>query len=298
MGVPNPNVKLLNLGWLAARSTEVNFTGEELTTTHPPTHSPPWIDAVVPGTVLATLVKNKLVPDPFYGLENEAILDIGDSGREYYTFWFFTKFQCKLASNQHVDLNFRAINYSAEVYLNGHKRVLPKGMFRRHSLEITDILSPDGENLLAVIVHPPDHPGKIPPQGGQGGDHEIGKDVAAQYVEGWDWMTPIRDRNTGIWDEVSLSVTGLVKIIDPHLVSTFFDAYKRAYLHATTELENRSSGVADCSLNIQVTAELEGHVCLVEHLRTEHLSIPPGTRVQYTFPPVCADLSIVQILSS
>lgn len=94
MGVPNPNVKLLNLGWLAARSTEVNFTGEELTTTHPPTHSPPWIDAVVPGTVLATLVKNKLVPDPFYGLENEAILDIGDSGREYYTFWFFIKFQC------------------------------------------------------------------------------------------------------------------------------------------------------------------------------------------------------------
>ena len=77
------------------------------------------------------------------------------------------------ASNQHVDLNFRAINYSAKLYLNGHKRVLPKGMFRRHSLEITDILSPDGENLLAVIVHPPDHPGKIPPQGGQGGDHEV-----------------------------------------------------------------------------------------------------------------------------
>ena len=93
-------------------------------------------------------------------------------------------------------------------------------------------------------------------------------------------------------------VVQLVKIIDPHLVSTFFDAYKRVYLHASTELENRSSGVADCSLNIQVTAELEGHVCLVEHLRTEHLSIPPGTRVQYTFPPVGGDLSIVQILSS
>nr|GMD86923.1 mannosylglycoprotein endo-beta-mannosidase [Ipomoea batatas] len=31
----------------------------------------------------------------------------------------------------------------------------------------------------------------IPPEGGQGGDHEIAKDVAAQYVEGWDWMTPI-----------------------------------------------------------------------------------------------------------
>ncbi|KAH1083633.1 hypothetical protein J1N35_023394 [Gossypium stocksii] len=276
---------LLESGWLAARSTEVELTGSQLTTTHPPTGpTSPWMEAVVPGTVLATLVKNKVVADPFYGLENEMIIDIADSGREYYTFWFFTKFQCKLSAAQHLDLNFRAINYSAEVYLNGHKMVLPKGMFRRHSLEVTDILNPDGENFLAVLVHPPDHPGRIPPEGGQGGDHEIGKDVATQYVEGWDWIAPVRDRNTGIWDEVSISVTGPVKTIDPHLVSSFFDQYTRAYLHATTELENRSAWVADCSLNIQVATELEGSVCLIEHLQTQHVSVPPGARIQYTFP--------------
>lgn len=39
------------------------------------------------------------MPDPFYGLENEAIIDIADSGREYYTFWFFTTFECKLVCN-------------------------------------------------------------------------------------------------------------------------------------------------------------------------------------------------------
>lgn len=47
-------------------------------------------------SVLATLVKNKAVPDPFYGLQNEHIIDIADSGRDYYTFWFFTTFNCKL----------------------------------------------------------------------------------------------------------------------------------------------------------------------------------------------------------
>ena len=72
-----------------------------------------------------------------------------------------------------MTLNFRGINYSAEMYLNGHKEVLPKGMFRRHNIDITDILHPDRNNLLAVLVHPPDHPGRIPPQGGQGGDHEV-----------------------------------------------------------------------------------------------------------------------------
>lgn len=46
-------------------------------------------------------------------------------------------------------------------------------MFRRHSLDVTDILHPDGQNLLAVLIYPPDHPGRIPPEGGQGGDHEV-----------------------------------------------------------------------------------------------------------------------------
>ena len=77
-----------------------------------------------------------------------------------------------------------------------------------------------------------------------------------------------------------------VKIIDPHLVSSFFDNYTRVYLYATTELVNRSAWVAECSLNIQVTTELEGNMCLVEQLQTQHLSIPAGSQVQYTFPQV------------
>lgn len=77
-----------------------------------------------------------------------------------------------------------------------------------------------------------------------------------------------------------------IKIIDPHLVSSFFDNYKRVYLHATTELENRSTWVAECSLIIQVSTELEGSTSLVEHLQTQHVSIPAGSRMQYTFPEV------------
>ncbi|KAL0335498.1 UNVERIFIED_CONTAM: Mannosylglycoprotein endo-beta-mannosidase [Sesamum radiatum] len=191
------------------------------------------------------------------------------------SFKFFRK-----STNQYVDLNFRAINYSAEVYLNGRKEVLPKGMFRRHSIDVTDIIKPDGENLLAVLVYPPDHPGRIPPEGG---GHEE-KILQHKYVEGWDWMAPIRDRNTGIWDEVFLSVTGPVKIVDPHLVSSFFDNYKRVYLHSKLELVNKSNWVAECSLNVQVATELEGNTCMVEHLQTQNLSIPAESQVQYTLP--------------
>ncbi|KAF8018107.1 hypothetical protein BT93_H3109 [Corymbia citriodora subsp. variegata] len=249
----------LDSGWLAARSTEVDLTGAQLTTTHPPTGAdPPWMEAVVPGTVLATLVKNKAVPDPFYGLNNEAIIDIADSGREYYTFWFFTAFQCKLPGAQHLDLNFRAINYSAEVYLNGHQMVLPKGMFRRHQLDVTDILHPNGQNMLAVLVHPPDHPGKIPSEGGQGGDHEIGKDVATQYVEGWDWMAPIRDRNTGIWDEVSVSVTGMF-FYKPNLWWPN-GMGKQSLYHVAVSVEVKEFGESDSWRHLFGFRKIESHI--------------------------------------
>lgn len=77
-----------------------------------------------------------------------------------------------------------------------------------------------------------------------------------------------------------------MKIVDPHLVSSFFDDYKRVYLHTTTELVNKSAWEAECSLNIQVSTELEGNMCLVEHLETQKVSLSPGAHVQYTFPQV------------
>lgn len=274
----------LDSGWLAARASDVRWTGFELTTSHPPT-SPklPWMQALVPGTVLGTLLKNNMIPDPFFGLENENIIDIADSGREYYTFWFFTEFTLPLGEHERAWLQFRGINYQGDVFLNGHQKQLPKGMFQRHKLDVTDWINPNGQNYLAVCVHPPDHPGRIPPQGGQGGDHQIAKDVATQYVEGWDWMAPIRDRNTGIWDEVSISTTGPVKISDPHLVSSFFDNYKRVYLHSSVELTNTSSKPMSCTINLEVQMESGKNS---EHVIEQELMVAGEATVLFTFPPV------------
>ena len=44
---------------------------------------------------------------------------------------------------------------------------------------------------------------------GQGGDHLIARDVTALFTEGWDWMQPVRDRDTGIFDSVELKVRGI-----------------------------------------------------------------------------------------
>jgi mannosylglycoprotein endo-beta-mannosidase len=68
--------------------------------------------------VLGTLLKNKLIPDPFYGLNNESIIDIAKSGRGHYTFWFFTTFQCAPVRNHtlsRTDFFFRAAVVNSSV---------------------------------------------------------------------------------------------------------------------------------------------------------------------------------------
>lgn len=89
-----------------------------------------------------------------------------------------------------------------------------------------------------------------------------------------------------------------VKIVDPHLVSSFFDNYKRVYLHTTVELVNKSNAIAECYLNIQVGTELEEEICLVEHLQTQYLSIPAASQIRYTLPEVLCLRDLYFTLSS
>ena len=53
-----------------------------------PESTPPCLSICVSRSVLTTLVKNEVFPDPFYGINSQHIPDIGAVGREYYTYWF------------------------------------------------------------------------------------------------------------------------------------------------------------------------------------------------------------------
>lgn len=175
--------------------------------------------ATVPGTVLTTLLNNKKIPDPFYGMNNELIPDIYKVGNRFYTYWFIKDFKEKAVKEQQVYIDFRGVNYSCEIYLNGKKlnKTTQEGMFLRYSYNITTYLNKSGDNRLAVLVFPPPVPGN--PNGGQGGDGTIARNVGLQYTAGWDWIQPIRDRNTGIWDKVTIQKTGKIRIADTHVIT-------------------------------------------------------------------------------
>ncbi|TFF38905.1 glycoside hydrolase family 2 protein [Mucilaginibacter psychrotolerans] len=233
----------LNTGWRCAPIANTKDPGTAISSINYNIND--WMPATVPGTVLTTLVANKQMPDPFYGMNNEQIPDIYKTGRDYYTYWFVKDFkQAAATKGNQVYLNFRGVNYSFDVFLNGHKlnSQLNNGMFMRRSFNITKWLTAAGNNRLAVIVYPPDVVGNA--NGGQGGDGTIAKNVGIQYTAGWDWIQPIRDRNTGIWDKVTIQTTGAVKINNPHVVTLVpgirqpDGAQQPAIIKVSTELEN------------------------------------------------------------
>jgi hypothetical protein len=249
---------LLNSGWYARRANEVKVDGNVLTSTA--FNRAGWMTARVPGTVLTTLLENSYFPAPEFSMNNNLIPDIYETGNEFYTFWFMRPFEvAQWQEGRQVWLNFRGINYKADIFLNG-KRVnksTHEGMFLRKSFNITSYLKTGEVNLLAVIVYPPDYPGNG--NGGQGGDGQIARNVTMQFTPGWDWIQPVRDRNTGIWDEVSITTAGDVKVQHPYVVTkvpgvrTPEGAQKDALVKTSVEVENTSTksqtGTLVCETN-------------------------------------------------
>jgi len=269
----------LNSGWVCAPISTTPQQGTEISLTTFKLNN--WLPATVPGTVLTTLLNNKLIPDPFYGMNNKYIPDIFETGRDFYTYWFVKDFKEIVANkNEQVWLNFRGINYSCDVFLNGNKvnAELHSGMYLRVTYNITKLLTKDGNNRLAVIVYPPNSVGN--PNGGQGGDGEIARNVTNQYVAGWDWIQPIRDRNTGIWDKVTIKKTKAILLKNTHIITLV--AGKRfaektqqpVIIKATAELENPTSIAIEGILKYQ----LDGKIIKKE------VTLAPNKTIEVTLP--------------
>lgn len=200
-------------------------------------------DGTVPGTALVNLLAAGSFEHLFdagevYRDDNLGrVPDINITGANFYTLWYYTVLDptsvCvgKGVHSPRLFLHLRGINYRAEVFVNG--RALPPleapaavGMFHRWTFPLTRcaaLLSESGgiRGLgVAVVVRPPDFPGApcapdSPSPCGQGGDHQIARTAAVmQSAAGWDWVQPTPDRNTGIWDQVSVIRTGKAMLRD------------------------------------------------------------------------------------
>ncbi len=186
---PAPQTLALDRGWTIQSSAIATAGGREIST--PKFDTAGWIPTTVPSTVLAALVRNGAVEDPFAGRNLEKI----PAERFAVPWWYRHEFSIDAAPPD-GRLVFEGINYSAEVWLNGVRvagRDEITGAFRVFELDVTRRLR-QGKNVLAVEVFPP-----------KPGDPTIG------FV---DWNPPAPDRYMGLWREVTLKMTSGVSLDD------------------------------------------------------------------------------------
>ena len=227
-------------GWYLQDSAKVTATAQVVSSAK--FHPQDWYTATVPGTVLTTLVNNKVYPEPLYG---ENMRQIPESLNKT-SYWYRTIFNVPSTyKGRHVWLHFAGINYSAQVWVNGTEVGTMRGAFIRGDFDVTKVVRTGKSAVLAVLVSPQPHPG-VPHEhnvangvGKNGGQTAIDGPTFLSTI-GWDWLVAIRDRDTGIWLPVTLDSTGPVIVKDPFVTSDLSPPFQSADLHVSTTLQNVS----------------------------------------------------------
>jgi len=240
-------------GWRLAEAPKIKAGGAELSQTGGESvyKAVPWYVATVPGTVLTTLIDRGVYPEPDYGLNNLAIPE----SLNKQDYWYRTEFDAPASlEGRRTTLTFGGINFTAEVWLNGARLGEIRGAFVRGIFDVTNKLKAGARNAVAVRVSPPPHPGIPHEESLTAGVGENGGILALDgptfiASEGWDWIPSVRDRNTGLWQGVTLSGSGIVTFGDPQVVTTLDSpANRRAEIEISIPLENNSNQAVEVDL--------------------------------------------------
>jgi hypothetical protein len=271
-------------GWRLEAAPQVTAIGEEISKAG--FADKDWMVATVPGTVLTTMIDRGIYPDPDYGLNN---LSIPES-LAHQDYWYRVEFKTPAASHgRRLALTFEGVNYAAEVWMNGKKLGGFTGAFLRGNFDVTDIAD-GGENALAVRVSPPPHPGIPNEQSLRGGPGENGgievlDGPTFSAAEGWDWIPGIRDRDTGIWQDVTLTATGPVDIGDLNVITTL---PKPDRSEADIEIEAPLTNTGSAAIDGKLTASFDDVTV------TKHVHLAPGETVVRLEPAEFAQLKVQQ----
>ena len=206
-----------------------------------------WIQAMVPGTVLGSYLAIGAIPDPWYG---DQMSQLSEEFFSRHDFWFRNTFNIPASfSQRRIWLNLEGINWKADVFVNGIRVGGIDGAFIRGSFDVTEMVLPGETNCVAVLIHQVAHPVAGPQKithkklgmKTTNGDL-LGYDSPTFLASaGWNWLPIVRGREIGIWNDVSLEISGDITILDPWVNSRLMPDHMRADLTVQMELRNHSA---------------------------------------------------------
>ena len=260
--------------WQLQRSSEVTATGEQIAT--PDYDSRSWIAATVPGTVLASYINIGAVPNPNFAD------DVDQISESFFrsNFWYRDTFEvpAELCDGRLQWLCFDGINWKAMVYLNGVQLGRIDGAFMRGKFNVTGLLK-KGTNCLAVKIICNDHFAAIKEKDEQTTQFNgglLGADNPTFHATvGWDWITTVRGREAGIWNEVYLTTTGTADVSDPYVKTELSADGKTVSITPSVFVKNND--------NLPTTGTLRGWIGNTQFEQT--VTLPANSEREVVFHP-------------
>jgi exo-1,4-beta-D-glucosaminidase len=268
---PAPALTLpLREGWTLQSSAKVAASGEAISSAS--FHVADWIEADVPTTVVAAQVKRGLLPDPFYGTNirkypgvsypigtNFSNIPMPPDSPYGVSWWYRKEFTLPAVfSGKTVWLNFRGINYRANIFLNGKQIANSNdvaGAWRTYEFNVSSAIHA-GTNALAVQVWAPSE-----------------NSLAITFV---DWNPAPPDKNMGLWREVYLTTSGPVAVRNPAVLAKVESpANTAARITVTAQVKNSSDH--------GVKGTLKGRIESIEFAQPVELA--PGESKDIVFSP-------------
>jgi beta-mannosidase len=211
-----------------------------------------WHPAVVPGCVHLDLLRNKLIPDPFYR-DNEAKLQwIENADWEYRTAVLAPP---ALLAQKNIDLVLEGLDAYAKVYLNDKLVLTADNMFREWRLNVKTDLKPGSNTLRIVFPSPIKAASEIAatdPWRARTHTEEKTYLRKAAYEYGWDWGP--RFVTSGIWRPARLEAWDAARVSNVNIRQLDVSGAV-AHLLAEVEVTATESGTATISLDYGVTGK-------------------------------------------
>lgn len=220
-----------------------------------------WLPATVPGNVRVDLLNLGRIPDPFFAEQYRHSLWV-----EEMDWWY----RCRppavsLEDGQRGWLVFHGLDYLAAVFVDGQEMARHEGMFSRLALDITAALRRPAPEIAVRLWGSTALPRRRltplqrlwqalagPVYGSWVGIYpDRTATLKCQMSFGWDFAPPIR--TMGIWDEVSLRLTGPAAILDAGLLARPAAAGPRADVSAVLHLQVDADQARPAVVRVQVS---------------------------------------------
>ena len=209
-----------------------------------------WLPAQVPGDVHLDLLRNKLIPEPFYR-DNEAKLQwIENKDWEYATSF---PVAAELLQRRNLEMVFDGLDTCAQVYVNANLVLSSDNMFRTYRVNVKPYLKAGVNQVRVVFPSPIGCAEKIAAKDPwQPDTHTPVKDYIrkATYEYGWDWAP--RFLTSGIWQPVKLEAWDQAHISDlsvRQLDVTAQTAHTLAQVEVTSSVETAATIHVSYALN-------------------------------------------------